>query len=96
VIVPELEPVINQAAVSFFDFYKSVKLPINHLQGTQNLAELSRQAVTVIRNITDFDRVMLYRFHPDGFGHVIAENKHEDAESFLGLHYPTTDIPQQA
>jgi two-component system, chemotaxis family, sensor kinase Cph1 len=96
VVLLELEPAIDQAAVSFFDFYKSVKLPINHLQGTQNLAELARQAVTVIRNITGFDRVMLYRFHPDAAGHVIAENKHEDAESFLGLHYPATDIPQQA
>jgi two-component system, chemotaxis family, sensor kinase Cph1 len=96
VIVLELEPAIEQQPVSFFDFYKSVKLPINHLQSTQNLAELAQQAVTVIRNITGFDRVMLYRFHPDGSGHVIAENKHEDAESFLGLHYPATDIPQQA
>ncbi len=96
VVVLELEPAIEQAAVSFFDFYKSVKLPVNHLQGTQNLAELARQAVTVIHNITGFDRVMLYRFHPDGSGHVIAENKHDDAESFLGLHYPATDIPQQA
>ncbi len=39
---------------------------------------------------------MLYRFDPDGSGHVIAENKSEDSESFLGLHYPATDIPKQA
>lgn len=96
VVVLELEPLINQTTVSFFDFYKSVKLPINHLQSTQNFAELARQAVTIIRNITGFDRVMLYRFNADGSGHVIAEKKHEDAESFLGLHYPATDIPQQA
>jgi two-component system, chemotaxis family, sensor kinase Cph1 len=96
VVVLELEPAIDQTAMSFFDFYKSVKLPVNYLQSTQNLAELAQQAVTVIRNITGFDRVMLYRFHPDGAGHVIAENKHGEAESFLGLHYPATDIPQQA
>jgi two-component system, chemotaxis family, sensor kinase Cph1 len=96
VIVLELEPVSEQQPVSFFDFYQSVKLPVSYLQRTQSLAELAQQSVTVIRNITGFDRVMLYRFHPDGSGHVIAENKHEDAESFLGLHYPATDIPQQA
>jgi two-component system, chemotaxis family, sensor kinase Cph1 len=39
---------------------------------------------------------MLYRFSKDGSGHVIAEDKIEDAESFLGLHYPATDIPKQA
>jgi two-component system, chemotaxis family, sensor kinase Cph1 len=96
VVVLELEYAHQQQAVSFFDFYKFVKSPIDRIQRTQNLAELSQQAVTEIRNLTGFERVMLYRFHQDGSGHVIAENKSEDAESFLGLHYPATDIPKQA
>ena len=96
VIVLELERSIEQRAISFFDFYKFVKVPINLLQNTQTLAELSQQAVTAIRNITGFDRVMLYRFDEDGSGHVIAENTCEGYESFLGLHYPATDIPKQA
>ncbi len=96
VIILELERSIEQQAVSFFDFYKFVKAPLNHLQNTQNLAEVAQQAVTVIRKITGFDRVMLYRFHEDGSGHLIAENKSADSESFLGLHYPANDIPQQA
>jgi two-component system, chemotaxis family, sensor kinase Cph1 len=96
VIILELEYAIEQQAVSFFDFYKFVKIPVNHLQNTQTLAELSQAAVNTIRNITGFDRVMLYRFEPDGSGHVIAETKCEAAESFLGLHYPATDIPKQA
>ncbi len=96
VIILELERSIEQQAVSFFDFYKFVKAPLDHLQNTQNLTEVAQQAVTVIRNITGFDRVMLYRFHKDGSGHVIAENKSTDSGSFLGLHYPANDIPQQA
>jgi len=36
---------------------------------------------------------MVYRFQPDGSGTVIAEARHEDAESFLGLRYPASDIP---
>jgi two-component system, chemotaxis family, sensor kinase Cph1 len=96
VVVLELERSIEQQSVSFFDFYKFVKSPIDHLRSTTNLAELSEQAVITIRNITGFDRVMLYRFNRDGSGHVIAEDKCEDAESFLGLHYPATDIPKQA
>jgi two-component system, chemotaxis family, sensor kinase Cph1 len=96
VVVLELERVISPSAVSFFDFYKFVKLPIDRIKSTQNITELSQQAVTEIRSLTGFDRVMLYRFDPDGSGHVIAENKSEDAESFLGLHYPATDIPKQA
>lgn len=96
VIVLELEPVTEAQSVNFFDFYKSVKLPIDYLQGTNNLTELALKAVTVIRNITGFDRVLLYRFDPDGSGHVIAEDKQENLESFLGLHYPASDIPKQA
>jgi two-component system, chemotaxis family, sensor kinase Cph1 len=96
VIVLELEPIIEAQAVTFFDFYKSVKLPIDYLQGTNNLTELALKAVTVIRKVTGFDRVLLYRFDPDGSGHVIAEDKQESLESFLGLHYPASDIPKQA
>jgi two-component system, chemotaxis family, sensor kinase Cph1 len=96
VVVLELERSIEQQAVSFFDFYKFVKVPINHLQRTKTLAELSQRSVTEIRSITGFDRVMIYRFDQDGSGHVIAENKGEGLDSFLGLHFPATDIPKQA
>ena len=39
---------------------------------------------------------MVYRFLPDDSGEVVAEDAREDLESFLGLHYPASDIPQQA
>jgi two-component system, chemotaxis family, sensor kinase Cph1 len=96
VVVLELEPCIEQEAVNFFDFYKFVKVPINRIQNTQNLTELCQQAVSTVRAITGFDRIMLYRFDKTGAGHVIAEDKSEKADSFLGLRYPATDIPRQA
>ncbi len=84
-------------AVSFFDFYKFVKTPIGRIQNTQTLTELADRAVTAIRSLTDFDRVMLYRFDEDGSGHVIAESKSaETTPSFVGLHYPASDVPKQA
>jgi two-component system, chemotaxis family, sensor kinase Cph1 len=89
-------PTADRQAVSFFDFYKFVKTPIDRIQNTQTLAELAHQTVTAIRTLTGFDRVMLYRFDRDGSGHVIAENKQVDLTSFLGLHYPASDIPKQA
>jgi two-component system, chemotaxis family, sensor kinase Cph1 len=97
VIVLELErPIPDRQAVSFFDFYKFVKTPIGRIQNTQTLGELSQQTVKTIATLTGFDRVMLYRFDPDGSGHVIAEQKTDRADSFLGLHYPASDIPKQA
>ena len=59
----------------------------------QDLAELLAGQV---RDLTGFDRVMVYRFEPDGHGVVIAESVAEGWDSFLGLHYPASDVPQQA
>ena len=39
---------------------------------------------------------MLYKFDDDGHGSVIAEEKIESLESYLGLHYPESDIPKPA
>ena len=50
----------------------------------------------LVRNLTGYDRVMVYRFDRDGHGEVVAEDKTSEMEPYLGLHYPTTDIPVQA
>lgn len=39
---------------------------------------------------------MAYMFHEDEHGEVIAEATAEGVQSFLGLHFPATDIPQAA
>jgi len=50
----------------------------------------------LIRTLTGYDRVMVYRFDRDGHGEIVAEDKAPEMEPFLGLHYPATDIPIQA
>lgn len=49
-----------------------------------------------VRELTGFDRVMVYRFDEDEHGEVVAEARANDMEAFLGLHYPESDIPRQA
>ena len=46
--------------------------------------------------MTGFDRVMFYRFNEVGDGSVDAESVAPGLEPYLGLHYPASDIPQQA
>ncbi|MGB5833483.1 MAG: PAS domain S-box protein [Thiohalocapsa sp.] len=53
-------------------------------------------AVTALRQLIGYDRVMIYRFDADWHGEVVAEACADEMESFLGLHYPATDIPVQA
>ncbi len=58
--------------------------------------DLMQDGVAQLRAMTGFDRVMAYRFHPDGSGEVMAEDRDPQYDSFLSLRYPHTDIPQQA
>lgn len=95
-IVLELEPVVEQQTVDFFDFYSLVKQPVSLLQKTQTLEELCQVAVQEIQKVTGFDRVMVYRFDKDGAGSVVAERKRSEMTPYLGLRYPPTDIPKQA
>lgn len=52
--------------------------------------------VRSFRQLTGYDRVMVYRFDVHGHGEVVAESRRPDLEPFLGLHYPSSDIPQRA
>lgn len=66
------------------------------LQLSRTVVDVAEQAATWIRELTGFDRVMVYRFDAEWNGEVIAEAKIDSLNSFLGLHYPSTDIPAQA
>lgn len=55
-----------------------------------------RCVVEQVRQLTGFDRVMLYRFRRDGAGEVVAEDADPAMEPYLGLRYPASDIPPQA
>lgn len=45
------------------------------------------------REVTGYDRVMIYRFHDDWSGEVIAEATTGKLGGYLGLRFPATDIP---
>ncbi|MCW5687387.1 MAG: GAF domain-containing protein [Pseudolabrys sp.] len=69
---------------------------LSRLRNTHNFESFCQTAARQIKWLTGFDRVMVYRFDPDGAGAVIAEAAEPNLESFLGLHYPASDIPKQA
>ncbi|MBM0741612.1 GAF domain-containing protein [Phormidium sp. CLA17] len=95
-IVLELEPIAATAKRDFTQSYRNIKDTLAKIQGTKTLSELCDLIVKEVRQITGFDRVMVYRFNQDGDGTVIAEDKKANLETFLGLYYPDTDIPQRA
>ena len=62
----------------------------------QSVDEVAQTITEVIRRFTGFERVIIYRFNEDDTGTVISESKVDDIESYLGLTYPSSDIPRQA
>jgi len=71
---------------------KKIKNLISYRQG----ANIWEFLVEKIKEITDYDRVMIYQFNEDKSGRVVAEAKNANMESYLNLHYPESDIPSQA
>ncbi len=59
------------------------------------LSELAEISADIVRQVNGFDRVMIYRFADDNHGEVIAESTDRE-DSYLGLHYPASDIPEPA
>ena len=50
----------------------------------------------LIKEFFGYDRVMIYRFDENWDGIVVSEARESHLESWLGLRYPASDIPQQA
>lgn len=91
----ELEPPLHEAAESHA-FFCRTSGAIKRLQAAQTLQGACAAAAREVREITEFDRVKIYRFASDYSGEVIAEDRSDGVESFLGLHFPSSDIPVQA
>jgi light-regulated signal transduction histidine kinase (bacteriophytochrome) len=69
---------------------------VRRLGDAPGLTVLADAAARGARELTGYDRVMVYRFDPDGHGQVIAESRDPRLDPLLGHRYPATDIPQRA
>jgi len=107
-MVVELEPLFDAAGERPGHFGpEPVTLPaealterlqagITRISEAAAIGTLADTVVRVVRELTGYDRVMVYRFDPDGHGKVIAEARDPRLDSLLGHHYPASDIPQRA
>jgi light-regulated signal transduction histidine kinase (bacteriophytochrome) len=77
-------------------YQRILSIGIQRIQNIQDYDNLFRETALVLRQLTNYDRVMVYRFDAEYNGEVIAEALREDLEPYHGLRYPHTDIPKQA
>ncbi|WP_260482164.1 HWE histidine kinase domain-containing protein [Sphingomicrobium flavum] len=92
-IIVECEPAAGDGGG---DATGTVRSMMSRLDDTPDLATFFREGARQVRALTGFDRVMVYQFDDDGSGEVVAEAAKSGIGSFLGLHYPASDIPKQA
>jgi chemotaxis family two-component system sensor kinase Cph1 len=86
----------EQSAAQIASFALMAHGAIDRIKRQGNIETLMQTAVKHIRRITGFDRVMAYRFRSDESGDVMAEEHLAGLESYLGMRYPASDIPEQA
>jgi light-regulated signal transduction histidine kinase (bacteriophytochrome) len=94
-ILVELEPA-SPEILSATETLLALDRAATAFERASSLALLCDHAALTFRQITGFDRVMIYRFLDDGSGAVISEAREPGLASFLNHRFPATDVPQQA
>jgi len=91
-VVVEGEP----ASTDEMEASSMVRTMVARLAQADGMTAFLRDGARQVRALTGFDRVMVYRLADGGDGEVVAEALRSGIDSFFGLHYPASDIPQQA
>jgi chemotaxis family two-component system sensor kinase Cph1 len=92
----ELEPPTPRAEASFRTLFHRLEAVLAALGEHTGQDALCAAAADAVRDLTGFDRVMVYQFAADWHGSVVAEARAADIDPLLGLHFPASDIPAQA
>jgi len=78
------------------DLSKHVGEALDTILRAASLRTLCDETARIFKQLTGYDRVMVYRFDEDGHGEVFSERRERELEAFLGNRYPASDIPQIA
>ncbi len=102
VLLVEIEPVgsayarIETVDIPGAQLRELLGAAVQRFSAASAIGTLADGVVRCFRDMLGYDRVMVYKFDPDGHGKIIAEARNPRLDSLLGHHYPATDIPQRA
>lgn len=91
-LIVELEPFVEPTR----DQSRTLIRVLRNLHNAATLQTLFDVSVDEIRALTGFERVIIYRFEPEGHGTVVAQALGANLPSYDGLTFPASDIPAQA
>ena len=103
-LIVEIEPIADSLQASDTEtvsmpspkLLDHMNLSIQRFSDASTIGTLCDAVVRRFRDMVGYDRVMVYKFDPDGHGKIISEARNPLLDSLLGHHYPATDIPQIA
>jgi len=73
-----------------------IKKSIAHYENVLSFQELIDSIGQSVKDISGFDRVLIYKFDNDNNGTVLSEVSENFDESLMGHRFPASDIPIQA
>jgi two-component system, chemotaxis family, sensor kinase Cph1 len=83
---------------AFGQSQQTLKQEVNLLMASnsRSLTDFCQNLAIYFRQLSGYDRVMIYQFDAENNGTVIGEAKRAELPAYLNLHYPASDIPEQA
>ncbi|TVZ22420.1 multi-sensor signal transduction histidine kinase [Dokdonia sp. Hel_I_63] len=90
----ELEPIQQQESAQYMQ--RQLSEIISDLSEAVSVSAMCDKTAKLIKGFTAYDRVMIYKFDENWNGKIISEAREVHLDSWIGMHYPATDIPQQA
>lgn len=94
-VLIEVEPALGDRPTASRLFAR-MRGAANRIRGCATVDTAFAAAAEEIREVTGFDRVLVYRFLADGSGEIVAEARDARMDSFLGARFPASDVPRQA
>jgi len=95
-IEAEMPGYASGAAGGFNHFFSQVQNILSAINSCVSVQEVADVAAKEIKKVSGFDKVMIYSFDEEWIGSVIAEAMEEGMDSYLGLRFPSSDVPKQA
>ena len=95
-VIIELEKQQENINRNFADVFQEIKYISAAIDQADHVQEVCEIAIHELRKLSGFDGVLMYQFDHDWNGTVIAEEKDERLDNYLGQTFPASDVPRQA
>ena len=92
----EIEAANKSADRTFINVFEEVKYVMAAIELATSVKQACEIAIHELKRISGFDGIMMYRFDENWNGTVIAEEKSNGLEEYLGVTFPASDVPKQA